>query len=439
MHIDSTMLRNIILKIISDGDPSAISIINEHNANIIELSDYSDDSFNPLIVAAGNGHIRIVRHLLQYDSVIQNITIFDNEALRLACINGHKEAVKLLLQYDNVLEHNVDKDNEALREAAINGHVEVIDILLEHQSIRDHITASENWALRYAAKNGHTQVVRRLLEYDDVVLDLAINENQALREAARYGHKEIVSILLQYNNVVENVAVHYNEALEEAARNGHIEVIDQLLKHKAVVENIAAFSNGALRAAAENGHIAVVNRLLEYPSVIDNITAIDNYALTKSSENRHYEISYILANKQWPRGLKDLPVNLRDYIPAIRLGEKIVTEKKNKLNEKIQLLRWLQLGHEYSTEKPSSIKELYLQEKRSSNLEIKYNRPPLPFGVVTLISDYLNTKGNIDTLMPTVAELNLISYLNKLKEKAEKREQSSKERSLLEPKVRRPS
>ena len=79
-----------------------------------------------LIWASTNGHLEIVRLLLDRGAYVQAM---DDYALRWASINGHLEVVRLLL--DKGADVHAD-DDDALRWASINGHLEVVKVLEEH-------------------------------------------------------------------------------------------------------------------------------------------------------------------------------------------------------------------------------------------------------------------------------------------------------------------
>lgn len=357
-----------ILQRIANGDLSVIYEINEYSA-VIEERFNSGKVYNPLIVAARYGHIEIVNCLLEYQQVISSVAAYENMALSWAAKNGYTDIVNRLLDFSEVESNITANKNCALRLAAASGHIDIVNRLLKYQQVEDSITDYRNYALIVSSNNGHAHIVRRLLEYQKVRDNVAAYENQALRWAAQEGHIEVVNILLGYHEV-EN--------------------------------NITARKNAPLILAASGGYMDIVTRLLQYPEVVSDITAKNNEALRSAADNGHYEIAYILARLQFPNGIKNIPQDLSDCIQGIRKGEIIANTKEDSLKEATQLFRWLQEGYI-----PTSVKDLYLPPGLSSK-ELQ-ETTTLPFDVMSIINDYAGNTRSINTLRPTVEELNMIS------------------------------
>jgi ankyrin repeat protein len=438
MHIESIYLENQILIKIANGDPSVLGELNTDNVTTIERN-FVYGVLSPLTVAAANGHIDIINHLLDYLSVVESIAGDNNDALARACENGHIDIVNRLLEYQAVVDDITAKDNYAFKMSAENGHVDVVNRLLESLEVTNNITAENNYALRHASRNGHLSVVIRLLENQEVIDNITAENNSAFMTAVGNGHVKIVSILLNHNHVADNIASVNNYALIKAAGKGHIEVVDLLLGYQKVVDNIAKSGTPALLTACVNGHVEVVKRLLEYPEVSANVGACDNYALKHAVKNDYYELSYILANAQWPYGIKCIPQNLRYCIPAIRNGELIVNTKNDLLKVPTQLLRWFQDGCI-----PTSIKDLFQPpgfSSKKTNITCK-----LPYNTVGLINEFVGIRFDIDTSRPTKEELTLISnrgislmrsssslmtHLEKVRVERESNKDSSHEQALI--------
>ncbi|KAH8816506.1 hypothetical protein F5884DRAFT_896275 [Xylogone sp. PMI_703] len=124
----------------------------------------SDDSPAPLLSAAAEGHIGVVKLLLENGA---DITILSNRRwtpLHLASYNGHIEVVKLLLEKGADVTIINNRGWTPLHLASYNGYIEVVKLLLGKGA--DITTASNTgWTpLKSASDNGHGEVVKLLLE-----------------------------------------------------------------------------------------------------------------------------------------------------------------------------------------------------------------------------------------------------------------------------------
>ncbi len=83
--------------------------------------------------AAANGHVEVVRFVLENEPDLNRRTRLAQAALYPAAVNGHAEVVKHLVEYDiDVNRCSREGAETALHRAALNGHPEVIRILLEN-------------------------------------------------------------------------------------------------------------------------------------------------------------------------------------------------------------------------------------------------------------------------------------------------------------------
>ena len=138
---------------------------------------------SPLFVASTNGHIDVIRLLLNAactndnldrardyimnDKNNQSSSLFNN-----SCANGHLEVVKLLLETvgsDNILSLIMLHNENAFISAAGNGKSEVVEYLLDKIGNKKmDLIKTENYsdtALDYAAFNGHLNVVRVITKH----------------------------------------------------------------------------------------------------------------------------------------------------------------------------------------------------------------------------------------------------------------------------------
>lgn len=86
----------------------------------------------PLVLAAGNGHTKVVELLLDEGADIQQCGLMKDTALQRASHNGHYHTVKYLLEQGADVDTLDLGDNTALHWAAMRGHVEIVNLLLQN-------------------------------------------------------------------------------------------------------------------------------------------------------------------------------------------------------------------------------------------------------------------------------------------------------------------
>ena len=98
----------------------------------IQVNDGDEDGDTPLILAAGEGHAKVVELLLGKQDI--QVNLVDGRgisALVSAAFHGHDEVVRLLLQKDGI-----QVDQWALVNAADKRHGKIVEMLLRRPEIR---------------------------------------------------------------------------------------------------------------------------------------------------------------------------------------------------------------------------------------------------------------------------------------------------------------
>ncbi|HLP34888.1 MAG TPA: ankyrin repeat domain-containing protein, partial [Amoebophilaceae bacterium] len=149
------------------------------------------DNWTPLHLAAGNGHLEVVKELLEKGAPVDELATDNWTPLHLAAGNGYLEVVKELLEKGAPVDELATDNVTPLHLAAQNGHLEVVQALLEKGAPGD-AQSKGNWtSLHLAAQNGHLEVVQALLE-KDAPADAQTTDNVTpLHLAAQNGHLEV--------------------------------------------------------------------------------------------------------------------------------------------------------------------------------------------------------------------------------------------------------
>ncbi|KAF5563133.1 ACB 4-hydroxyacetophenone monooxygenase [Fusarium phyllophilum] len=165
----------------------------------------------PLCMAAGDGHVAVVRLLLGTGKVDPDARDFDGQSpLWRAAKNGHTTIVKLLLDTCNVdpdagHDEFVNDNRTPLSLAAENGHEAIVKLLIDTGKVDLNAwdLGRHHTPLIFAAQNGYLEIVKLLLNTGKVSLDPRPNNyvrfssrpETALSLAVKGGHKEIFELL----------------------------------------------------------------------------------------------------------------------------------------------------------------------------------------------------------------------------------------------------
>lgn len=177
-----------------------------------EISEEERQLFTPLIVAALNGHYDVVRILLT--QVKPNLekegrVKFDGHliegasALWVAAGAGHLNIVKLLIEHGADVNHHTKNLSTPVRAACFDGRLDVIRYLVNHKADINLPNIYNNTCLMITAYKGHVAVVEFLLENDALLNEQANCGATALHYAAECGHLDVCTVLLDYGAVLK--------------------------------------------------------------------------------------------------------------------------------------------------------------------------------------------------------------------------------------------
>ncbi|XP_037094837.1 ankyrin repeat and KH domain-containing protein 1-like [Pollicipes pollicipes] len=259
----------------------------DRGANIEEVN---DEGYTPLMEAAREGHEEMVALLLSQEANINAITEETQEtALTLACCGGfvevadfliqagadvelgastplmeaaqegHLELVKYLMERGaNVNAVTQTGGDTALTYACENGHTAVAEVLLERGAALEHAAEGGRTALMKASRAGHLCTVTFLLSrLADVNRTTANNDHTALSLACHGGHLHVVKVLLQHGANPHHILKDNSTMLMEAAKNGHTQVVELLMDYP----DIQPLTEAQMAGAFESAEAETVARL----------------------------------------------------------------------------------------------------------------------------------------------------------------------------------
>ncbi|XP_028679503.1 protein fem-1 homolog B [Erpetoichthys calabaricus] len=203
------------------------------------VSQHGGQRSTPLIIAARNGHAKVVRLLLEHyrvDTEQTGTVRFDGyvidgaTALWCAAGAGHFEVVRLLVSHHANVNHTTVTNSTPLRAACFDGRLDIVKYLVENHANIGIANKYDNTCLMIAAYKGHTDVVKYLLEQNADPNAKAHCGATALHFAAEAGHLEIVKELVKWKAAMV-VNGHGMTPLKVAAESCKADVVELLLSH----------------------------------------------------------------------------------------------------------------------------------------------------------------------------------------------------------------
>ncbi|XP_072242590.1 protein fem-1 homolog B [Leuresthes tenuis] len=221
----------------------------------------------PLIIAARNGHDKVVRLLLDHYRV-------DTEQTGTVRFDGY-----------------VIDGATALWCASGAGHFEVVRLLVSHHANVNHTTITNSTPLRAACFDGRLDIVRYLVEHSaDIRITNKFN-NTCLMIAAYKGHVDVVNFLLEQGADPDAKAHCGATALHFAAEAGHLEIVKELMRCQAAMV-VNGHGMTPLKVAAESCKADVVELLLAHADCdpCSRIEALELLGASFANDRENYDI-----------------------------------------------------------------------------------------------------------------------------------------------------
>ncbi|CAH0047582.1 unnamed protein product [Clonostachys solani] len=269
----------------------------------------------PMHLAACNGHLEVVRLLLEHEAgvvapidhegtfegceesgISNRKNIVGDSPLALAASNGHLEVVRVLLEHEATVATTDRHQRTPLHFAAVLGNVEMARLLLDKGADAVAQDASGYTPLLCSAKRNHSELVKLLLSRGASVGSADQAGVTSLMHASGLGHVETIRVLLERGADV-SAKSEGGTPLSFASEDGHVEATRILLDRGADIEAADNFGWTSLMVSSQNGHTEAVKILLERGANTEALDAIGWTPLMLASQNGHIEIIKILLEK----------------------------------------------------------------------------------------------------------------------------------------------
>lgn len=246
--------------------------------------------YKALYWAAKNGHLEIVRLLLQHNAYINPLRE-KPDPLFAAAENGRLAITELLLPYQQTTYPGA---LNPLYGAVKNSRIAVAELLLNNQFDANLKSKDEIPLIHVATKNNDPQMVELLLKY-------GANPNQefgnirwtALHVAAKEGNPLITKILLV--SKAQQIDSEYGTPLYYAALSGNKPVVEQLLLANGDPNIRAAYF--PLHATIKKGHIDITELLINRGARINTKNNKGNSALHIAARKGDLKMLELLISK----------------------------------------------------------------------------------------------------------------------------------------------
>lgn len=137
--------------------------INIEQEGDVKFDGYLIEGASALWVAAGAGHLKVVKVLVQAGADVNHPTKTRSTPLRAASFDGRLDIVKYLIEH-NANVHLANKyNNTCLMIAAFKGHLDVAKCLIEKGADPNQKAHCGATALHFSSECGHVRIVEELL------------------------------------------------------------------------------------------------------------------------------------------------------------------------------------------------------------------------------------------------------------------------------------
>ena len=275
----------------SRGDLLTVELLVANNA---EVSFRPTTNLSPLGLAAYFGHVDVVKLLLDKSAglsvaqkgatgLIPTVPLPERQAyvdaidddgrtpLALASLNGHLKVVKLLIEQGADLAVSNNYGWTPLNAASGRGHLETVRLLLS-QGANPLVVGQSGWSpLDSAAKSGQVEIVKLLLEHEsfDTIDDKHSLCGTIANTLAFFGHTDLLQYIVQHKNAdLQTPDASKRTPLLFAARGGHVQTFEYLVDYGSSLATLDAKGDGLISYAASSGCLqlleVVLGKGLEY-------------------------------------------------------------------------------------------------------------------------------------------------------------------------------
>jgi len=277
----------------------------DNHANTSILNRMENES--ALHYCARYGSLEVLKLLLStmHSEEAAKAVNYQNKAgwspLLVAAKEGHLEIMKVLIDYHARLDIFDEAGKTALHISAEYGHLELIELLMEKKAYANAKSKIGLTAIHFASANGYIDIIEVLVKKYNASLDImSINKRTPLHMAAEKGRLECIAKLLALN-----ADPNFNDAngytpLHLAAENNHPDAVRQFINHTpSLIFQANKDGNTSAHIAAHKGSLEVMKALVECDPASVNTRNKRSYEtpMHLAASGGHYELMQFLFSK----------------------------------------------------------------------------------------------------------------------------------------------
>uniref|UniRef100_A0A7N6FKL3 E3 ubiquitin-protein ligase MIB2 n=1 Tax=Anabas testudineus TaxID=64144 RepID=A0A7N6FKL3_ANATE len=315
---------------------------NESGSTVIsvleKLLSQSTDQDNPsrLVIEAAHGSANKVRELVQKYPDKVDIKNQGKTALQVAAHQGHIEVVKALLQANSSIEVKDEDGDTALHYTAFGNQAEIARLLLSKGANVNLLNNSMCTALHIAVNKGFTDVVRVLTEHSaDVNLQDSYGDTP-LHDAIAKDFRNIIEILVVVPNIDFTQQNHRGfNLLHHAALKGNKIATEKILgRARQLVDVKKEDGFSALHLAALNNHRDVAEILIKEGRCDINIRNNRNQTpLQLAVTQGHTDLVQLLVAEGADVNMEDEDGDTAMHVSLLRPQLANIKEQRNNANK----------------------------------------------------------------------------------------------------------
>jgi ankyrin repeat protein/serine/threonine protein kinase len=248
----------------------------------------------PALLAAFNGHVEVVRLLVDAGADIRAVDNNDWSMLHMAARQGRSSVCQYLIAIYRstgtlraILESKSKGHDTPALLAAFNGHIEILRLLVDAGADTRAVDNNEWSMLHMAARQGDSATCQYLIEIyrstgilKEMLEFQSKDRNTPALLATYYNHLQVLRVLVEAGADTRAVDCNAWSVLHKAARLGYGAVCQYLIElHRStdtlkdVLESKTEGCDTPALLAAFNGHVEVLRLLVEAGA---DIRAVDN-------------------------------------------------------------------------------------------------------------------------------------------------------------------
>ncbi|KAH1005942.1 hypothetical protein HUJ04_006838 [Dendroctonus ponderosae] len=241
----------------------------------VQIDAVDGDGQTALFHAAANGHVSIVKRLIEMGASLDRKNKENKSALHEACQGGHVEVTQMLLAREAAMEARDNQENTPLHVAVQHQQNQIVQILLDNGADPDSENQKGNTPVHIAASLGSKGILNSLLQHGASLAVQNQSGNTALHMACQANEAETVEILINKGANLNCLNKRLQTPIHIAAEMGHTEICKLLLAAGADIEQREQGGRTPLYIAARGSFTAIVDMIiktarLDYPGTEEN-------------------------------------------------------------------------------------------------------------------------------------------------------------------------